>query len=378
MDRTGEDFLLGTKVINKSELDYDVKKDDLVLVDDQYWMVVDDKVGLYKEKGIRLSDEIPNARFKELESKWEKEIPTDERKWVERGISIYSILVELEPNNEAYKYNFGRMLFKGAIYNKRNQATRKKAKELFKEVIELNPNHLYAHLCEYQLGFLFLYEKEWLNGIHHFISAINSDKLDYFQQLRAYCNLGICYSQVGEIERAKVCISKARKIDSVENRFTPEIEMASLQIETAVSQYKPYTLIMKESEQQITEEDAEEIADDYEEGRFVVLDWRNHKAVFRGPKDTVQLSPRSAELLKFFMTNKQSFSSKELWEKLYRDDLGQSTVGERSVKTMILNLRKGIRPCFDENPKEIVLLTDKKYHWNRNYPYKIIVPNQKR
>jgi tetratricopeptide (TPR) repeat protein len=367
---------LSTTLLYKSEIDYELKKGDLVLAEEQYWIVIDDNVELYRENAVRLSIDIPITRYKELESKWEAENYTNERRWIERGIYIYSELLRQEPDRDEYKYNLGRLLFDIAIFHKRNMGTREKAKELFEEVIRLNPTHPKAHLCEYQLGFLSIYEREWRKGINHFNNAFKG-KLDYFQQLRAYCNLGICYSQAGEIKKAKECITKAREIDSVENRFTPEIEMASLQIETATSESKPYTLVTKETEKQISEGTAKEIVYDYNGDHYVVLDCRTHKAVFHGPKDSVKLSPRSAELLKFFMTSKQSFTSSEIWKRLYTDNLGHSSVGERSVRTFIMNLRNHIKPCLNEDPKKVILTTGNSYQWNSDYPYKIIVPSQK-
>ncbi|WP_335694310.1 tetratricopeptide repeat protein [Neobacillus drentensis] len=245
-------------------------------------------------------------------------------------------------------------------------------------MIQINPHHPKAYLCDYQLGFLFLYEKEWQNGIYHFNKAIESGKLDYFQKLRAYCNLGICYSQNDEVEKANQCISMARENDSKDNRFTPEIEMANLQIQTVVSQYKPFTLLTKESAKQITEVEAEEVSTDYENHGYIVLDCRHHQSFLNGPKDSVKLPSTSAELLKILMMNNRSFSSSALSDRLESESLGLKSIAEKSVKTLIKRIRGNLDTCFNEHEgKKMIQTTDNKYQWNPKYPYKIIVPNTK-
>jgi tetratricopeptide (TPR) repeat protein len=341
---------------------------------------VDIDLEYFKGVGVLLTDEIPIRKLKEIETQWLAEDYDNQHEWLHRGIFIYNKLLGHDPANDTYKYNLAKILFDNGIHMKRNQGTRRKAKRLFKEVIQINPHHPKAYLCHYQLGFLSLYERKWEKGICHFNQAIESGKLDYFQKLRAYCNLGICYSQNDEVEKANQCIEMARENDSKENRFTPEIEMANLQIQTAASQYKPFTLLTKDSAQSTNEAEAEEISTDYENHGSIVLDCRHHQSFLNGPKDSVKLSSTSADLLKILMTNHRSFSSGDLSEKLESESFGLKSIAEKSVKSLIKRLRGNLDTCFHEDEGKKMIQTteaDKKYQWNPDYPYKIIVPNTK-
>jgi tetratricopeptide (TPR) repeat protein len=361
-----------------------VNLDDCIIYNGNCWLVtaLDVDISYIRGGRVRLNDEnIPLSKLNELEKAWNLEEDTNEMEWLNRGVIIYTKLLEKDPESTDYQYNLGSTLFDFAIHMKRNEHIRSKAKSFFDKVIHLSPNQKKVALSEYQLGFLHLYEGEWKKGIFHFERALESGQLDHFQKLRAYCNLGICYGQVGEREQANRCISNAKEIDSKDNRYTAEIQMASLQVENGSRDFKPYTLLTKGAAKPITEEEARDIVEQYEEEGFLFLDCRGYKGILNGQKDSKELSPTSVLLLKVLMTKKQPLSYEALSDEIYSVTEGMRYIRPEYMRQHIFNVRKGIESCMSEKGTEVIksvkVSGTQSYQWNSSIPYQIILPYEK-
>lgn len=358
--------------IPKHELDSRVKIGDIVVYNRELWIVEGVNVDLSYTKGtgILLSDKITPPRLKkEIKDLLEyEEGDHNLQSQDDKMILLYYRLIKQEPHNDINKFSLAKLLFDQAIRQKRKSVTRQKAKELFLEVLKLNPAYTKIHLCEYQLGFLYEYEKEWPSAIRHFKKAIASGRLDYFQMLRAYCHLGVCYSQNNENEEALRCIEKAKELD-IESRCTPEIEMASSQINKKIeNEYKPYLLITRKKSEPISADEAMDIAESGHDN-FVVVDCRFIKTVFNGPRNSVILSAVSGELLRLLLSANAPLTSEDIAAKL------ETTKSKKpgNVRVHVNQLRNKIHPCFEEEGIELISSTENGWQWNHDYPFKMIV-----
>jgi tetratricopeptide (TPR) repeat protein len=366
--------------VHKLKLDTDVKEDEFIRFDDQYWIVMDTETDLeyFRSKGVLLSDDIPVPKLIELVREW-KDVAEAEQKheWTNRGIFLNSKLLQHDPTNETHKYHLALALFNNAIHWKRDTTTRPRAKELFKEVILLHPDSTLTALCHYYIGFIYQYDMEFDKAVSHFEKAIDMVGLDYFQLQRAYCNLGICYSQMGTFDRALEYIEKAKEAD-VDSRTTPEIQMAQLQIEATMDKLKPYMLITKEQVKRVSKDEADEVAIMHDEDGYVLLDWRTSTAYFCGPEDTKELN-KQAELLRVIMESERPLTRDDIIDKLEDDNFGERSLTTAMVGSYINRLRDTLGKCFppeQESVIQTVKLSNGRngYLWSSPYPYKLIIP----
>lgn len=366
------------KKVHKLDLGKDVKKDEFIQFEGTYWIVVNPDIEQFNGKGVLLSDEIPPPILKELGTEWTLVEESDQDfEWSKRGIFIHSKLRELDQNNELHQYNLGVALFENAIYLKRTTRTRLKAKEMFEEVISLGATPLMKNLCHYYIGFINYFDSEWEKAIRQFEIAIEMGKLDYFQELRAYCNLGISYSQLGKIEQAKQCIEMAKEKD-VNYRSTPEIHATNLQIEANVDKIKPYILLTKDNAIRISSDEADAIVDKYDENGFDLLDCRNSEAFFRGPDESFKLNIYM-DLLRLLMESPSPLTKKEIIDKLEEINPGKRTLTPEILGMDIKRLREKLEPCYHDQLESViktvnVLKGQKGYQWCSPQPYQIIIP----
>jgi tetratricopeptide (TPR) repeat protein len=366
--------------VHKLKLDMDVKEDEFIRFDGHYWIVMDTETDLefFRTKGVLLSDDIPVSKLIELVNEWKDVAEVEQNlEWTNRGIFLNSKLLQHDPTSETHKYNLALALFNNAIHWKRDTTTRPRAKELFKEVILINHDSTLTALCHYYIGFIYQYDMEFDKAVSHFEKAIEIVGLDYFQLQRAYCNLGICYSQMGKFDRALYYIKTAKEAD-VDSRATPEIQMAQLQIEATMDKLKPFMLITKEQVKRISKDEAEEVAVMHDEDGYVLLDWRSSIAYFCGPENTESLNTH-AELLRIIMESEGPLTREDIVDKLEGDNFGERSLTPAMVGAYISRLRATLGRCFPaghESVIQTVKLSNGRngYVWASSYPYQMILP----
>ncbi|MHC2183785.1 tetratricopeptide (TPR) repeat protein [Paenibacillus sp. PvR052] len=301
----------------------------------------------------------------EMEQEWERaEGLGDEAAWMSEGIALYNKMLMLQPEQARLKYSLAALLLQHGTHHKVKWLNRLKAASLFEQLLQLEPNHPLAH---YHLGYIHWYDQKWNNSAEHFSMALTSGKLTGNQRVRAMGSLAVCYAKMGDREKAEQHLEGAWKEDT-DRMYIPEIELFRMQIEAASQQKKVTCALIKNHDVSVIPYDeAEQMTDEIIEQGGCVLDMFRSKALFSGPRDTVELQPRLAALLEYLMKQTNPRTSEQmagdLWEGGNKD----------TIRVYIQKLRKALASCLDVPADQAVVRTKQGYMWQWVKPSQLVV-----
>nr|WP_263327199.1 winged helix-turn-helix domain-containing protein [Neobacillus sp. Marseille-Q6967] len=297
--------------------------------------------------------------------KWKKrEGSIKESVWLKEGIKIYRDLFYQNPSNIEYKANLAKLLTRSGTDEKLKYVNLLDAKMLFEEVVELFLDNAEAL---YRLGHISYETGDYETCIDYFTKAVRLP-LSSIRLFRAFTTISKAYFQLGDDENSKEFLQKAIEMDEEKN-FTSEIN----EVKSLITQDGHYTRSVRYPDgfkQSISTENAEKLWMDAGSEKEALLDLSRFHPSFIGPKDSVRLERKEAEILSYLIDRDYKFVSKEellnVWEE-------GETPEPDTIKTYISKIRRKLRKCLPVENKEII--TSKRgqgYRWTCSIPTKII------
>ena len=300
-------------------------------------------------------------------------------KWIQQGINLYRELLDEDPDNIKYKEELAKLLSTKGKDEKLFSFNLGEAEQLFKEVLEVNPDHSEAH---YRLGHIYFekgnfykksanqskMEKFYNESVRWFEKALNYP-LSNTQLVRTYCTLAKAYHFLEYFSESNEYLKKATEADN-ERNFTDEIKeveeaIAEKGVNIAVVQNSDGTSLLVTSEQLAIV--IGEIVDDGE----IVFDLSSLQPTILGNEHVEILERRAACILYVLDNKKDTFVSlEEIMQEVFENQIKSLN----SIKSYISEIRKILKRCspndFEGNP--IINKRGIGYQLNRNIKLNIV------
>jgi tetratricopeptide (TPR) repeat protein len=301
--------------------------------------------------------------LKEIRNWKRKEGLISESLWLNEGICLYRKLVQKHPESTDYKKELANLLIQSGEDEKLHYVNLMNAKDLFHEVLTLFPDDAGAL---YRLGHIYYEVKEFEKCIEYF-SKVIQQPISVVRKFRAYLSLSKAYYYIKDDGEAYRHLEEARKID-FENNFSSEIKETE-ELLTNNGYFPAMVRYPDGALQRISLDDAEKLRSDYE-AEECTLDLMYFRPTFTGPKDTVYLPRKEAEILKYLIEKNKFLTTDKLIEYVYEDE----RPAKGTIKSYISNLNSKLKKCLPEEwPKTIINERGKGYKWNSVIETKILI-----
>lgn len=300
-------------------------------------------------------------------------------KWIQQGINLYRELLDEDPDNIKYKEELAKLLSTKGKDEKLFSFNLGEAEQLFKEVLEVNPDHSEAH---YRLGHIYFekgnfykksanqskMEKFYNESVRWFEKALNYP-LSNTQLVRTYCTLAKAYHFLEYFSDSYEYLKKATEADN-ERNFTAEIKDA----EKVITENKEKDIITRCSDGSSLLIKSEEVPDfilETEENGEIALDLSSPQPTILGNEHVEILERRAACILYVLDNKKDTFVSlEEIMQEVFENQIKSLN----SIKSYISEIRKILKRCspndFEGNP--IINKRGIGYQLNRNIKLNIV------
>lgn len=276
--------------------------------------------------------------LEELNSWKQKEGRKRESSWLEEGASLYRQLLDIKPQDKTYKKELAEILVRLGLDEKMVYVNHLKAKEIFEEVLELDPKDIDAL---YRLGHVNVELRNWNESIRLFEKALECE-IDLVKEIRVYCALAEAFYHIGEKEDAKFYVQKAELLD-VGKDYSADINKAKMIMD---GNRGPHVYQNGYVHANVREKSKEEILDAVLEKEEAFLDLDVGSRGITGPIDTIRLEKRETEIIKLLVDYPRIyFSRPHLAERVWEN----SSVKDSTIKSAIFNVRSKLRKAFGED-----------------------------
>lgn len=296
------------------------------------------------------------------EESWEQSYDgSNERDYWEKGVVLYTKLLELDPKEERFRNNLIRCLLELGRDIKYKRTNMRRAQELFKEVVRMEPEHSLA--C-YRLGFLYYYDGKFEEAASLFRKALQRSarypqhRITDEQAVKALCHQARAYQRLSQKAMDETLAQWSGMPAKLRNSLHDVVEETESQVYSE-EQYKPYICIRQSESRNVSQK---ELLILLESGDVVLNFAEQHMgAAFYLPGSRrVQLSVRPAELLRLLMEVATPIKSNELFETMF-----QKPMPERNtiIKSNINRIRAELEHVTDP-AKPFVITHPEGYMWN--------------
>lgn len=250
--------------------------------------------------------------------------------WWDQGIRLYRQLSGLEPKNERYKIQLANLLLKAGGDLKLKQHNYSLARQLFRQLTRMEPEHAMAH---YRLGFLHYYLHEGEASIRHFEKALRavpikrSHQIHSEHRIKAMCYLAKAYQKLSlsifeQANQLFEAVTDPVVVDCVD----PFMEETRKDL-FVFGETKPFVMVTQDSALELHEEDVIRYQMEKNAHNEICLNLLGEIPCLMSPSGScLELSEQLARLLRFLMESKRAVTTQTIKESLFPDSKSDSIV----------------------------------------------------
>ncbi|GGA90320.1 winged helix-turn-helix domain-containing protein [Ornithinibacillus halotolerans] len=284
-----------------------------------------------------------------------KEGLIDESAWLTQGIQLYRKLLQEYPENPTYKIELANLLVKSGTDQKLVDMNLMNAEKLFKEVLEIFPNHIESL---YRLGHIHYELGRHQKSVRYF-EKINKEELSNTKLIRTHLSLSKAYYYLADDGKAYENFERANQLDK-ENDFSTEIKEAKALI-TQNGEFRTIAHYPDGTSELMTFETSQDFNNevDSNQGKLDLVEFR---ATFTGPADTLVFPRREAEILRYILERKTPVTIDDIARKVWEEK--KNNPNPKTVKSYISNINQKLRRCIGVEENPIISKRGQGYIWN--------------